>query len=283
MSEAPELKNCKLRAQQECKDRREAVKGVILKEGELDKKSPNLIKMPSPWQRRKFVVHPSRILYSNMDSFPISSKDPEYWKPKAKQIIWVHEIYLRNVVQVEEDKSCFNIVTSSRQDKPYVLRADTQDEAAKWVAAIQKACKMNTNCLTNYCEGKAVRMADGSVQTWGHAEPGGDSSAVQHQLAGGVDRLECTLSAFAALKEDGSVVTWGLGHYGGDSSSVKEQLDGGVVALYKTEKAFAARKDDESVVVWGWCSDFAAARAVADKREDPKCYYRVDCTRFETH
>ena len=62
-------------------------------------------------------------------------------------------------------------------------------------------------------------LEDGSVYTWGHAEYGGDSSAVLDQLRG-VQQIQATDSAFAAMLEDGSVVTWGHAEYGGDSSAV---------------------------------------------------------------
>ena len=54
--------------------------------------------------------------------------------------------------------------------------------------------------------------------TWG--EPtGGDSSEVQDQLKG-VQQVQATEQAFAAILANGSVVTWGDPEYGGDSSPV---------------------------------------------------------------
>ena len=53
--------------------------------------------------------------------------------------------------------------------------------------------------------------------TWGAASSGGDSSAVRDQLRG-VQRIQATERAFAAILEDGSVVTWGDAAYGSDSS-----------------------------------------------------------------
>ena len=44
--------------------------------------------------------------------------------------------------------------------------------------------------------------------TWGEPDSGGDSSEVQDQLKG-VQQVQATTSAFAAILADGSVVTWG--------------------------------------------------------------------------
>ena len=66
-------------------------------------------------------------------------------------------------------------------------------------------------------------MNEGSVITWGHAAPGGDSSSVQNELKN-VSQVQATACAFAALLNDGSVVTWGDADCGGDSSCVRDQL-----------------------------------------------------------
>ena len=80
-------------------------------------------------------------------------------------------------------------------------------------------------------------LADGSVVTWGHADYGSDSSAVQERLKG-VQQIQATLNgAFAAILGDGSVVTWGNAQYGGDSSAVQDQLRG-VQQIQATEFAF---------------------------------------------
>ena len=52
---------------------------------------------------------------------------------------------------------------------------------------------------------------------------GGDSSAVQDQLKG-VQQIQATQSAFAAILADGSVVTWGHAQHGGDSVAVEHEL-----------------------------------------------------------
>ena len=54
----------------------------------------------------------------------------------------------------------------------------------------------------------AAILGDGSVVTWGDADSGGDSSAVQDQLRD-VQQIQASHTAFAAILGDGSVVTWG--------------------------------------------------------------------------
>ena len=61
------------------------------------------------------------------------------------------------------------------------------------------------------------------VVTWGRPDDGGDSSEVQDQLEG-VQQLQATGEAFAAILADGSVVTWGKPESGGDSSVVAGQF-----------------------------------------------------------
>eukprot|EP00435_Cladocopium_sp_Y103_P052315 s29_g16.t1 len=83
------------------------------------------------------------------------------------------------------------------------------------------------------------------VITWGAPGFGGDSSQVQDQFKG-VQQVQATLGAFAAIREDGSVVTWGDPYYGGDSSGLK-----GVQQVQACGSAFAAILADGSVVTWG--------------------------------
>ena len=100
----------------------------------------------------------------------------------------------------------------------------------------------------------AIVRGDGeasSIYAWGHAEFGGDCSAVRHQLTGGITNIYSTGRAFAALMETGTVVTWGHAASGGDSSSVQSQLSSGVKSVVGTKRAFAAIKVDGSVVAWG--------------------------------
>ena len=87
------------------------------------------------------------------------------------------------------------------------------------------------------------------VVTWGDPRNGGDSSAFHHQLKG-VQQIQATSGAFAAILADGSVVTWGNLACGGDSSEVQHQLKG-VHQVQATHFAFAAILADGSVVTWG--------------------------------
>ena len=58
----------------------------------------------------------------------------------------------------------------------------------------------------------AAILTDGSVVTWGHAENGGDSSAVRDQLKG-VQQIQATGAAFAAVRQD----------CGGDTLAVRKK------------------------------------------------------------
>ena len=88
---------------------------------------------------------------------------------------------------------------------------------------------------------------------WGHADFGGNSSAVQDRLrCGCVRQIQATDGAFAAILQDGSVVTWGHADFGGDSSAVQDRLRCGCVRqIQATDGAFAAILEDGFVVTWG--------------------------------
>ena len=85
--------------------------------------------------------------------------------------------------------------------------------------------------------------------TWGTADFGGDTTAVQEQLKT-VQQIQATRFAFAAILVDGTVVTWGVAHAGGDSSAVQEQLKN-VQQIQATHSAVAAILADGPVVTWG--------------------------------
>eukprot|EP00435_Cladocopium_sp_Y103_P052829 s671_g16.t1 len=87
------------------------------------------------------------------------------------------------------------------------------------------------------------------VVAWGDPSSGGDSSHVQDQLKG-VQQVQATNQAFAAILADGSVVTWGDPHCGGNSSEVQDQLKD-VQQVQAANQAFAAILADGSVVTWG--------------------------------
>ena len=106
----------------------------------------------------------------------------------------------------------------------------------------------------------AAILGDGSVVTWGDADDGGDSSAVQAQLKD-VQQIKATMNAFAAILGDGSVVTWGSASSGGDSSAVQDQLKD-VQQIQGTNNAFAAILGDGSVVTWGSSAAGGDSKAV---------------------
>ncbi len=93
---------------------------------------------------------------------------------------------------------------------------------------------------------------DSAIVTWGDADRGGDSSAVRRDQLKGVQQIQATNFAFAAILEDGSVVTWGDADYGSDgsdSSVIRDQLKG-VKQIQATKTVVAAILEDGSVVTW---------------------------------
>ena len=80
----------------------------------------------------------------------------------------------------------------------------------------------------------------------------------------GVQQIQATSGAFAAILEDGSVVTWGDADCGGDSSPVRDQLKG-VQQIQVTWHAFAAILEDGSVVTWGRAASGGDSSAVQDQ------------------
>ena len=66
-------------------------------------------------------------------------------------------------------------------------------------------------------------LHDGSVQIWGNADYGGDSSAVRHELQK-VLQITASFAAFAALQENGTVASWGSPQAGGDQGDVVDRL-----------------------------------------------------------
>ena len=59
--------------------------------------------------------------------------------------------------------------------------------------------------------------------TWGDADSGGDSSAVQSQLKH-VQQLQGADSSFVAILDDGSFVSWGGADGGSDPVPFPDQL-----------------------------------------------------------
>ena len=121
--------------------------------------------------------------------------------------------------------------------------AKIQDGERLTAVILQPQLAATEGAFALWCQG------DSTSVTWGDAECGGDSSAVQDQLEG-VQQIQANKKAFAAILEDGSVVSWGNEDSGGDSSAVGDQLKG-VQQIQATYHAFAAILKDGSVVTWG--------------------------------
>ena len=102
----------------------------------------------------------------------------------------------------------------------------------------------------------------------------GDSLGVQDQLRG-VQQIQATESAFAAILADGSVVTWGDAYRGGDSLGVQDQLRG-VQQIQAARDAFAAILADGSVVTWG--DAFHGDKSAV--RNQLKGVHQIQATRF---
>ena len=156
-------------------------------------------------------------------------------------------------------KKYLKLITAKNQvlvDCQQTLReAGIQDGECLTALILQPQLAATVGAFALWCHG------DSAIVTWGYAKWGGDSSAVREQLRG-VQHIQTTSGAFAAILEDGSVVTWGDADYGGDSSAVRDQLRG-VQQIQATGQAFAAILEDGSVVTWGyakWGGDSSAVR-----------------------
>lgn len=116
---------------------------------------------------------------------------------------------------------------------------------------IQKYALNRVEKLFSNEQAFAAVKTDGSLVVWGASAAGGDSSAVNDQLASGVKEVYSNNYAFAAIKEDGRVVAWGFDDRGGSiPAEVKNKLSN-VATLTASSRAFAALKEDGSVVAWG--------------------------------
>ena len=80
--------------------------------------------------------------------------------------------------------------------------AEIEDGECLTALVLQPQLAATYSAFALWCHG------DSAVVTWGDADLGGDTSSVQDQLKG-VQQIQATGEAFAAILEDGSVVTWG--------------------------------------------------------------------------
>ena len=121
--------------------------------------------------------------------------------------------------------------------------AEIEDGECLTALVLQPQLAATNSAFALWCHGASA------IVTWGLADEGGDSSAVQDQLRG-VQQIQAANTAFAAILGDRSVVTWGRVDEGGDSLAVRDQLRG-VQQIQATAFAFAAILKDGSVVTWG--------------------------------
>ena len=154
---------------------------------------------------------------------------------------------LRTRAQQAFGKKYLRLMTAKNQvlvDFEQTLEeAEIEDGECLAALVLQPQLAATGKAFALWCHG------DSAVVTWGHPHYGGDTSAVQDQLRG-LQQIQSTGMAFAAILEDGSIVTWGDADFGGDSSAVQDQLKG-VRQIEATGSAFAAILEDGSVVSWG--------------------------------
>ena len=134
---------------------------------------------------------------------------------------------------------------------------EVEDGECLTAVVLQPQLAATEGAFALWCHG------DSAIVTWGGESRGGDSSAVRDQPRG-VQQIQATHRAFAAILEHGSIVTWGHADYGGDSSAVQDQLKG-VQQIQATHDAFAAILKDGSVVTWGNALDGGDSSAVQDQ------------------
>ena len=136
--------------------------------------------------------------------------------------------------------------------------AEIQDGECLTALVLQPQLAATDGAFALWCHG------DSTIVTWGDEYRGGDSWAVQDQLTG-VQKIQATGGAFAAILEDGSIVTWGRANEGGDSSAVQDQLRGLQQIQATLDGAFAAILADGSVVTWGDADCGGDSSAVRDQ------------------
>ena len=154
---------------------------------------------------------------------------------------------LKTAAQQAFGQRCLRLVTAKNRilvnpDETLEV-AEIQDGECLTALVLQPQLAATERAFALWCYG------DSTIVTWGCTAYGSDSSAVRGQLRG-VQQIQATCKAFAALLADGSVVTWGDKGFGGDSLAVQDQLMG-VQHIQATDMAFAAILTDGSVVTWG--------------------------------
>ncbi len=140
--------------------------------------------------------------------------------------------------------------------------AEIEDGECLTAVVLQPQLAATHGAFALWCHGGST------VVTWGKANYGVDSSAVQDQLKG-VQQIQGNKGAFAAILEDGSVVAWGLDSFGAETYKVQDQLKG-VQQIQGTHAAFAAILEDRSVVTWGNARNGSDSSAVRDQLKGVK-------------
>ena len=169
---------------------------------------------------------------------------------------------VRTEAQRAFEKKYLRLITAKNQilvDPAKTLEeAEIEDGECLTALVLQPQLAATGTAFALWCHG------DSTITTWGSANSGGDSSAVQDQLRG-VLQIQTTDRAFAAILEDGSVVTWGDRQNGGDSAAVRDQLKGVQQIQAAREGAFAAILADGSIITWGLADSGGDSSAVKDQ------------------
>ena len=164
---------------------------------------------------------------------------------------------LKTAAQQAFGKKYLKLITAKNRVlvnfKQTIEEAEIEDGECLTALVLQPQLAATDSAFALWCHG------DSAIVTWGDAR--GDK--VQDQLRG-VQQIQASSGAFAAILEDGSVITWGDADYGGDSSAVRDQLKG-VQQIQASREAFAAILGDGSVVTWGDADYGGDSSAVRDQ------------------
>ena len=147
---------------------------------------------------------------------------------------------VRTKAQRAFGKKCLRLVAAKNRvlvDPNKTLEeAGMEDGECLTAVVLQPQLAATKSAFALWCHGAST------VATRGDAKYGGDSSGVRYLLKG-VQQIQATDSAFAAILEDGSMVIWEKSLGGGDSWAVRDQLKG-VQQIQGTNGAFAAILED---------------------------------------
>eukprot|EP00434_Breviolum_minutum_P003890 symbB.v1.2.003418.t2/scaffold183.1/size281544/2 len=166
---------------------------------------------------------------------------------RGKHCGWFLLLMIRTEAEGAFGKKFLRLITAKNlilaDPEKTLEEAEIEDGECLTALVLQPQLAATNSAFALWCDG------DSTIITWGTPGSGGDSSTVQDQLKG-VQQIQATNQAFAAILADGSVVTWGHPSCGGDSSAVRDQLKG-VQQIQSSSRAFAAILEDGSVTTWG--------------------------------